>query len=104
MLGFSPDASKVLVGSNLPGTMQLYRTPRSGGPLEQLTFFDEPVTGNYLPTTDELLLLKDEGGNERHQIYRLNDDGSGLRAVTDDPDHIHRIGGATRDRNYVEPA
>lgn len=95
--GFSPDASKVLVSSNLPGTMQLYGMPRTGGDLKQLTSFDEPVAGGYHPTLDELFVLKDVGGNERTQIYRMCDDGSAMRDVACDPDHIHRFGGITRD-------
>ena len=95
--GFSPDASKVLVQSNLPGTAQLYRAPRTGGELRQITSYDEPTSGGYLPTADELLILKDEGGNERLQIYRVRDDGSDLRNIAYDPEHIHRVGGVTRD-------
>ena len=95
--GFSPDASKVLINSNLSGTMQLYTVPRAGGDLKAVTSFDEPVSGAYLPTSDEVLFLKDEGGNERMQIYRIRDDGTGLRALTSDPEHIHRLGGITRD-------
>jgi dipeptidyl aminopeptidase/acylaminoacyl peptidase len=95
--GFSPDGSKVLVASNASGTMQLYRTPRAGGDLVQLTSYDEPVGGAYLPTSDEIVFAKDEGGNERHQIYRMRDDGTSVRAITSDPDHIHRPGGVSRD-------
>jgi dipeptidyl aminopeptidase/acylaminoacyl peptidase len=87
----------MLISSNLGGTAQLYRIARGGGELVQLTSFDEPVGGAYLPTTDELLVVKDEGGNERTQIYRMRDDGTELRPVTNDPDHIHRPGGVTRD-------
>jgi dipeptidyl aminopeptidase/acylaminoacyl peptidase len=95
--GFSPDASKVLVSSNLPGTMQLYGVPRTGGDLTQITDFDEPVAGGYFPTTDELLVLKDAGGNERTQIYRMRDDGTDMRNVAFDPEFIHRSGGIMRD-------
>jgi dipeptidyl aminopeptidase/acylaminoacyl peptidase len=95
--GFSPDASKVLVSSNLPGTMQLYGAARTGGDLTQITSFDEPVGGGYHPTTDDLFVLKDIGGNERTQIYRMHDDGTDMRNVACDPEFIHRFGGITRD-------
>lgn len=98
---FSPDATKVLVASNLPGVAQLYRVPRTGGDLQQLTNFDEPVSGRYLPTSDEVLFLKDEGGNERHQMYRIRDDASDLRTVVHDPEFIHRVGGVSRDGRLV---
>jgi dipeptidyl aminopeptidase/acylaminoacyl peptidase len=99
--GFSPDGSKVLVASNLSGTMQLYRTPLTGGELEAITAFEEPVSGTYLPTSDEILFVKDEGGNERHQIYRISDDGRGLSAITSEPEFIHRVGGVTREGSSI---
>lgn len=95
--GFSPDGSKVLVTSNLTGTMQLYRTNQSGGDLLRLTDFEEPVQGQYLPTHDRILMTMDEGGNERTQIYLLDDDGSTLEKLVYEPDYIHRPGGVTRD-------
>ena len=96
-INFSHDASKVLVSSNLSGTMQLYRAPRAGGALTQITDLAEPVSGIYLPGRDELLVQMDEGGNERVQIYLLDDVGGDLRPVVHEPDHIHRVGAVTRD-------
>ncbi len=93
----SPDASKVLVLSNLTGTYQAYRVPRRGGPLETVTELDEPVNAWYLPTADEILLTVDSGGNERHQLYLAADDGTGLRPLVRQPEHVHRPGGVTRD-------
>jgi dipeptidyl aminopeptidase/acylaminoacyl peptidase len=95
--GFSPDASKLLISSNLSGTAQLYGLPRTGGELRTITSFDEPVAGGYMPSSDELIVLKDEGGNERMQIYRMDDDGSNMRPIAYDPEFIHRFGGITRD-------
>jgi len=94
---FSPDGSKVLVQSNLTGTMQLYRVPASGGDLEQITDFDEPVTGAYLPTSDDVIIQMDVGGNERLQIYQLTNEGNDLTKLVYDPEFIHRVGGISRD-------
>ncbi|HEX9888224.1 MAG TPA: S9 family peptidase [Nitriliruptorales bacterium] len=107
--GFSPDGTKVLVSTNLPGTSQLYRLDRDGdGELAQLTAFDEPVGGAYLPTEDRLLLAMDAGGNERHQLYRMDDEvdapvtsAAQLETLVEDHDHIHRSGGVTRDGRYL---
>lgn len=95
--GFSPDASKALVQSNLGETMQLYSIGASGGELRQITDEKEPVSGFYLPTDDELILSIDEGGNERLQLYRMPDTGGPMAKVVHDPEHIHRAGGVTRD-------
>src|SRR5436190_20601049 len=94
---FSPDGSKVLVQSNLTGTAQLYVVPAAGGELRRLTDFDEPVGGAYLPTTDELVVTSDVGGNERTQLSLMSDDGTGFRPLVHDLDHIHRVGGVRRD-------
>lgn len=98
---FSPDASKVLISSNLTGTAQLYRVSREGGPLMQITDFEEPVSGTYLPTSDEILLQMDEGGNERAQIYLLSDDGTNLRKVVFEPDYLNFVGGVSRDGSAI---
>ncbi|HVE76493.1 MAG TPA: S9 family peptidase [Actinomycetota bacterium] len=98
---FSADGSKISISSNLSGTMQLYRTDPSGGQLVPITSFDEPVSGGYLPMSDRLLIQMDEGGNERSQLYLINDDGSGFEKVVYDPDYIHEAGGVSRDEQTI---
>lgn len=56
------------MASDLPGTRQLFRLPLDGGPLGQLTDLAEPVDGLPLPD-GRVLLMVDEGGNERTQLY-----------------------------------
>jgi dipeptidyl aminopeptidase/acylaminoacyl peptidase len=72
-LQFSDDGSRLLVASNIPGTQQLYDLPSRGGELRQLTDFADPVSGQLLPD-GRILLERDEGGNERTQLYLLGDD------------------------------
>lgn len=67
-LSWSPDDERLLVASNLPGTHQLYVWPR----MEQLTSYDEPVEGLYLPD-GRVLVEIDEGGNERTQLHVLGE-------------------------------
>ena len=67
-LSFSDDGSTLLVASNAPGTQQLFLLPARGGTLTQLTEFDEPVNGRFLPD-GRILLEMDERGNERTQLY-----------------------------------
>jgi dipeptidyl aminopeptidase/acylaminoacyl peptidase len=87
----SPDGGTVLVGSNLTGTMQLYRLPVAGGNLEALTDLPEPVTGSFLPDGRRVLLEMDEGGNERTQLYLLDaEPGASPEPLVVDPDFIHR--------------
>jgi dipeptidyl aminopeptidase/acylaminoacyl peptidase len=63
-LSFSPDGSELLVGSNLPGTMQLFVVPG----MRQLTHYDDAVSGQFLPD-GRVLVEIDAGGNERTQLY-----------------------------------
>src|SRR5438067_1453270 len=84
-LSFSDDGGRLLVGSNIPGTQQLYGLPVRGGELRQLTDFADPVSGQLLPD-GRVLLERDEGGNERTQLYLL---GDGLEPLVVDARFIH---------------
>lgn len=109
--GFNHDGTRLLISSNVPGTAQVYRldldaaanAPLSIHELTQLSAEDEPIGAGYLPTDNTLLVTRDTGGNERHQLYLTPDEplvplGDGqLRDLVVDPEHIHRPGGLTRD-------
>ena len=105
-LSFSPDGERLLVGSNVPGTQQLYVLPSRGGALEQLTDCPEPVSGQFLEDGRVLVEL-DDAGNERTQLYVL---GEELEPLVLDPRFIHRtphvsgrlLAYATNRRNGVD--
>ena len=90
---FAPD-ERLLIKSDLPGTMQLFRVP----PLEQVTEYDEPVAGRYVPGTERILLERDEGGNERIQLYLLNGEPKPLVV---EPEFIHRSPTFSRDGSLL---
>ena len=94
---FSADGETLLVRSDASGTAQLYRLARTGGELERVTDLAEPVSGWYLPTQRRIFLTIDAGGNERHQIHLVDEDGANLERRVHDPAWIHRPGGVTRD-------
>ena len=79
-LSWSPDGSTLLVASNLPGTHQLYTLPG----MEQVTSYDEPVTGQFLPD-GRILVEMDEGGNERTQLHV-----AGQGPLVSDLRYVHR--------------
>jgi dipeptidyl aminopeptidase/acylaminoacyl peptidase len=120
--GWSPDASKLLVSSDLPGTAQVHRLdldavdalPVPVAALRRLTAFDEPIGAGYLPADptggagDRLLLAADRGGNERYQLFTAVDDPveplrgpDDLDALVVDDEFIHRPGGVTRDGRWL---
>jgi dipeptidyl aminopeptidase/acylaminoacyl peptidase len=86
-LRFAPDGSWLLVASDLPGTRQLFRSRLDGGELEQLTDEPEAVDGTILPD-GRVLVLADEGGNEKTQLYLLREDGR-LEPLVVDPRFNH---------------
>lgn len=65
-------SGNVLVRSDLTGTFQLYELGSGRGELRRITSFSEPVTGRYIPGTRSVIVQVDEGGNERHQLYRAD--------------------------------
>jgi dipeptidyl aminopeptidase/acylaminoacyl peptidase len=71
----SPDGQTVLVLSNLSGTMQAYRVPATGGEPVQLTDFEDAVGSACFLEDGRILIQKDEGGNERHQLYLVDPSG-----------------------------
>jgi dipeptidyl aminopeptidase/acylaminoacyl peptidase len=62
-------ADRLLVRSDLSGTMQLYEVV-GGGPLQAITALPEPVgAAAYVTGTRKAVVQADTGGNERHQLY-----------------------------------
>ena len=63
-LSYSPDGEELLVASTIPGTRQLFVLPG----MRQVTAYDEGVGGRFLPD-GRILVERDNGGNERTQLY-----------------------------------
>jgi dipeptidyl aminopeptidase/acylaminoacyl peptidase len=103
-------SERLLVRSDLTGTMQLYELDLPGG-LEQLTDLPEPVgTACYLPGKRSAILEVDQGGNERHQLYVLDLPAGAfpqpagfdrLVALTSDARYGHHLAGVSPDGGLV---
>ena len=50
--GWAPDGKGLLIATRFGNTIQLHRVYEPGGRREQITFFDEPVTGRFIPRGD----------------------------------------------------
>ncbi len=72
--GWSPDGKGILIGTRFGNSTQLHRVYQPGGRREQVTFFEEPVGGRFIPkaTDGALLVTMSQGGNENNQIYLLD--------------------------------
>ncbi|HET9928443.1 MAG TPA: S9 family peptidase, partial [Rubrobacter sp.] len=67
---------------------------------EQLTFYEERIAGAlYSPTENRLLFGMDAGGNERSQLFLLED--GRVTDLTGAPDAIHYSGGFSPDGRRV---
>ena len=72
--GWAPDGTGILINTRFGNSSQLHRVYQPSGRREQITFFDEPVSGVFLPkaTDGSILLSMDAGGNENDQVHLLN--------------------------------
>jgi Tol biopolymer transport system component len=105
----SSAADRLLVRSDLTGTMQLYEL--ADGKLVELTALPEPVaSAHYVPGIRRAVLAIDEGGNERHQLHLLDLDEAarsavasfeGLHALTSDSRFGHHFAGVSPDGRLV---
>ena len=97
---WSPDGRRIAFLTDITGVPQAWEMPIGGGWPEQLTFYEERVSGiHYSPTEDRLLFSMDAGGNERSQLFLL---GNGEeRDLTRAPDAIHYFGGFAPDGRSV---
>lgn len=83
--GWAPDGRGLLVQTRFGNAPQLHRVYEPGGRREQLTFFDEPVGGRYIPRAQDgaLLVTMSRGGNENDQIYLFQPLGGQTVLLTD---------------------
>jgi dipeptidyl aminopeptidase/acylaminoacyl peptidase len=94
-LAYTADGRSLLIASDRPGIRQLFLSRLDDGSTRQLTDLPEPVDGRLLPD-GRVLLLVDEGGNERTQLYVLGKNGDPEPLVVD-PRFNHWTPVASRD-------
>jgi dipeptidyl aminopeptidase/acylaminoacyl peptidase len=72
--GWSPDGRGMLIRTRFGNSAQLHRVYGPGGRREQITFFEEPVGGRFVPGTRDgaIVLSMSTGGNEQTQLYLLD--------------------------------
>ncbi|MBA2375834.1 MAG: S9 family peptidase [Actinomycetota bacterium] len=99
---FSPDGRRVSFLTSITGVPQAWEVSVSGGWPEQLTFYEERVSGaKYSPTEEKMAFSMDVGGNERMQILFLDRRTGEERNLTDDLEAIHYFGGFSPDGGRI---
>lgn len=104
---WSPDGRRLAFLTEITGVPQLWEVPSGGASgsasfawPEQLTFYEERVSGaEYSPAGERLLFGMDAGGNERTQLFLLED--GQVTDLTRAPDAIHYSGGFSPDGKRV---
>ncbi len=83
--GWAPSGRGMLIRTRFGNSAQLHRVYEPGGRREQITFYEEPVSGRFLDRAadDALLLSIDRGGNENDQIYLLAPELAQPRLLSD---------------------
>ena len=95
---FGPGGERLAFRMDTTGTRQVWALDAPGSWPEQLTFYEERVRFvDWSPTREELAFGKDEGGNERNQLFRLDADGESVVQLTEEPEAKHGWGGWSND-------
>ncbi|MEP7206556.1 MAG: prolyl oligopeptidase family serine peptidase [Casimicrobiaceae bacterium] len=84
-VSWHPVRRELVVATRAGNTTQLHRVDRAGAPLVQLTRGADPVRrGRFLAQRPEsLLFVRDTGGNEQTQLYRLDPGSADAVRLTD---------------------
>ncbi len=82
----SPDGSKMAYLTNATGTSQVWMIDLPNGTPKQITNYEDNVGFvRWLPDNSGIIFGKARGGDENTQFFWMKTDGSGVRALTDDP-------------------
>lgn len=83
--GWDPSGQGMLIRTRFGNSSQLHQVYEPGGRREQLTFFDEPATGEFIPQAKDgsFLVLMSHGGNENDQVYYHDRPGFRTQLITD---------------------
>ncbi len=99
--GWAPDGNGIVVQTRFGNTAQLHRVYEPGGRREQITFYDEPASGGFIPENAESLLISMSlGGNENYQIYR-HDLATGRGTLMTDGESRNSLGPVHEDGSWM---
>jgi dipeptidyl aminopeptidase/acylaminoacyl peptidase len=100
---WSPDGRRLSFLTEITGVPQVWEVSGVSEPPpwpEQMTFYEERISGaEYSPVGEKLLFEMDAGGNERTQLYVL--ENGQATDLTRRPDAIHYSGGFSPDGERV---
>lgn len=99
---FSRDGKQIAYLTNVTGTMQVWVTDLAGGKPRQLTNYEDNISFvRWLSDGSGMVFGKAKGGDENTQFFWMKPDGSGVRALTDEPTVRHNFGLISSDGDVI---
>jgi dipeptidyl aminopeptidase/acylaminoacyl peptidase len=85
LVAWHPKRKEVLISTRFGNSSQLHTVKMPGGDRQQITFFDEPVSGaTYEPNNgDYFIFNKDLGGNEFSQLFKFDISSKKITLLSD---------------------
>lgn len=98
----SPDGKRMAYLTNTTGTTQVWAIDLPSGTPKQLTDYEDNIGFvRWLPDNGGIIFGKARGGDENTQFYWMKTDGSGVRALTDDPKVRHNFAEVSKDGKKI---
>lgn len=97
---FSPDGKSLAFLTNITGTAQIWSVKLPAAAPRQLTNYEDNI-GFVRWAGDGIIFGKAKGGDENTQFYWMKPDGTGVRALTDEPGVRHNFGLISDDGSLI---
>lgn len=98
----SPDGREMVYLTNVTGTSQVWAMQLPSGKPRQLTNYEDNVGFvRWLSDGSGIIFGKAKGGDENTQFFWMKPDGTGVRALTDEPGVRHNFGLISRDADVI---
>jgi len=99
---FSPTGDRLAYLTNVTGTNQVWIIAAAGGAPKQLTNYEDNIGFvAFSPADDAIVFGKASGGDENTQFFWMRADGSGVKALTNDPKVRHNFGDWSEDGRRI---
>ncbi len=98
----SADGKRLAYLTNVTGTAQIWMIDLAGGAPKQITNYEDNVGFvRWSPAGNGLVFGKARGGDENTQFFRMANDGSGIKELTNDPKVRHNFGDWAEDGRKI---
>jgi dipeptidyl aminopeptidase/acylaminoacyl peptidase len=99
---FSPDNRHIAYLTNVTGTQQVWVVDLPNGKPRQLTNYDDNIGFvKWLGDGSGMIFGKAKGGDENTQFFWMKPDGTGVRALTDEPKVRHNFAEVSDDGKTI---